>query len=155
MLEEVAVVESFKDGVAALSTRIKTTCNQCEQQSHCGTGLISRYLAPKPENLVLPCPFDVQEGQQVKIAVAEKAMLTLAFFIYMMPILTLAVSAVVLTLAFPHISEGLLVGLSALATGAYFILLKHIIARMGWHRFEPRIVGVIEMPVEISVQNLP
>ncbi|XOV78456.1 MAG: SoxR reducing system RseC family protein [Aestuariibacter sp.] len=154
MLEEIAVVQKVMDGRVELTTRIKTTCNSCEQQSHCGTGILSRYLAPKPENLILACPFEVSVGQQVKIGVAEQAMLALAFFVYMMPILCLAISAVVLTLAFPGLEEGWLICLSLLSVAGYFGALKLAIQNIGWRRLEPRILAVIaEQPV-IPVQNL-
>lgn len=154
MLEEVAVVQSISEKSVELSTRVKTTCNSCEHQSHCGTGLISRYLAPKPENLVLCTELHVEVGQRVKIGVSEKAMLKLAFFIYLMPIFCLMFSASALTLWVSDIHEGLVVILSLVTTLVYFEVFRLAIKRMGWQKLEPKIIEVLNENAEIPVQNI-
>lgn len=144
MQEEIARVVSYQNGIAEVSTKIQNTCDHCEQSSHCGTGLLARYLAPKPENLKLHTQLPLQPGQQVKIGLPESLLLKLAFAIYVMPILILVLSATLLTAMFPGLSEILLVLLCAITCVGWFAFLRLAISTRRFELTEPEIIQVYE-----------
>lgn len=155
MLKEVAVVSQIKGEQVELMTQVKTTCGSCEQQRHCGTGIISRVLAPKPETLLLNCPFDVQVGQRVIIAVAETAMLKLAFLIYFAPILCLLFAALALHSYNPLLHDAITATFSLSFVLAYFFILRAFVRHSGWARLEPKVVGVVPNSDDFAVKILP
>jgi len=47
MIRETATVVAVNGDTVTVEAAIKSTCNACQAQSDCGTGVISRALAPK------------------------------------------------------------------------------------------------------------
>lgn len=151
MQEEIAQVVSYHNGVAEVSTRVQNTCNHCEQSSHCGTGLLARYLAPKPENLRLHTHHPLRPGQQVKIGLPESLLLKLAFAIYVMPIVILLLSATLLTALFPALGEIWLILICVVACVSWFIVLRQGIRTQRFEIREPEIIQVYQ-PDETPVK---
>ncbi|BDX07216.1 SoxR reducing system RseC family protein [Planctobacterium marinum] len=144
MQEEIATVIDCKDGIVEVSTKIKNTCDGCEQSSHCGTGLLARYLAPKPENLRLKSNLALRVGQKIKIGLPDALLLKLAFAIYFVPILILVLVASVLSSFIPGISELVLVASSVGAATLWFPLLRFLIQQHHFELTEPEILQVFE-----------
>lgn len=152
MQEEIATVVSNQNGVVEVTTKIQSTCGKCEQSSHCGTGLLARYLAPKPDNLTLSTELDVLPGQQVKIGFSESVLLKLAALIYLMPIVILMVSASLIALFLPSLPELLLILTSFTCCGLYFFGIKSLIESGRLKLGEPEVIQVFsaeETPIKM------
>ena len=65
MIRETATVVAVNGDTVTVEAAIKSTCNACQAQSDCGTGVISRALAPKTQQLTLRTPMPVRVGQEV------------------------------------------------------------------------------------------
>lgn len=144
MQEEIATVVAWRDGKLELSTKIQSTCGKCEQSSHCGTGLLARYLAPKPENLTISFDRPLLPGQQVKIGMAEALLLKLSALIYLVPMILLVLVATLFVAIFPTVSEVWNFLCALLCCGGYFLLLRHSISNGLVNLGEPQIMQVFE-----------
>lgn len=144
MQEEIATVVDCQDGIVEVTTKIKNTCDGCEQSSHCGTGLLARFLAPKPENLRLKSTMTLHVGQKIKIGLPDALLLKLAFAIYFVPILILVLVASAVTTLLPDVSELVVVVVSVVAAALWFPLLRFLIQQHHFELTEPEILQVFE-----------
>ncbi|GMM68785.1 hypothetical protein MTsDn1_20800 [Alteromonas sp. MTD1] len=101
MIKETATVVAVDGDKVTVEAAIKSTCNSCQAQSDCGTGVVSRALAPKTQYLTLDTPMTVQVGQQVTVGIPEAGVLSASAWLYLLPLFTFIV-------AFFTISEALL-----------------------------------------------
>lgn len=101
MIKETATVVAVDGDKVTVEAAIKSTCNSCQAQSDCGTGVVSRALAPKTQYLTLNTPMSVQVGQQVTVGIPEAGVLSASAWLYLLPLFTFIV-------AFFTISEALL-----------------------------------------------
>lgn len=101
MIKETATVVAVDGDKVTVEAAIKSTCNSCHAQSDCGTGVVSRALAPKTQYLTLNTPMAVQVGQQVTVGIPEAGVLSASAWLYLLPLFTFIV-------AFFTISEALL-----------------------------------------------
>lgn len=145
MQEEIAQVVSVTEGIVEITTKIQSTCSSCEQNSHCGTGLLARYLAPKPENLTLKTELSLEAGQKIKIGLSETLMLKLAGLIYLMPMILLVIIASLLGFLFPGLAEGWVILSSFCLCAGYFVLLKQLIHSGFISLGEPQILQVFSI----------
>lgn len=143
MQEEIATVVSVSNGEVELTTKVKNTCDGCEQNSQCGTGLLARYLAPKPENLTLTCALPLKPGQKVKIGIPESMMLKLSALIYLVPILLLVFSALLFGAVFTG-QELLIIPLSFGVCVVYFFLVNAGLSNGFFRLGEPQIIHTFE-----------
>jgi len=86
MIEESATVVAVDGDSVTVESAIKSTCSSCQAQSDCGTGAISRALAPKMQRLTLSTPMTVSVGQSVTIGVPEAGVLSASAWLYLLPL---------------------------------------------------------------------
>lgn len=152
MQEEIATVVNSENGMVEVTTRIQSTCGKCEQSNHCGTGLLARYLAPKPENLKLKSDLPLVAGQQVKIGLSEALLLKLAALIYLVPVLVLVISAATLGWFFPKLPEGALIAICFSSCAGYYLIVRNLIVSGRLSLGEPLIMQVFsfeETPIKV------
>ena len=86
MIKETATVVAIDGDKVTVEAAIKSTCSACSAQEDCGTGVISRALAPKTQQLVLRTPMSVRLGQQVTVGIPEAGILSASAWLYMLPL---------------------------------------------------------------------
>jgi sigma-E factor negative regulatory protein RseC len=101
MIKETATVVAVDGDKVTVEAAIKSTCSSCQAQSDCGTGVVSRALAPKTQYLTLNTPMTVHVGQQVTVGIPEAGVLSASAWLYLLPLFTFIA-------AFFTISEALL-----------------------------------------------
>jgi len=87
MIKETATVVAIDGDLITVEAAIKSTCSSCQAKSDCGTGAISRALAPKTQQLTLRSPLPVSLGQQVTVGVPEAGVLSASAWLYLIPLL--------------------------------------------------------------------
>jgi sigma-E factor negative regulatory protein RseC len=87
MIKETATVIAIDGDRITVEAAIKSTCSSCQAQSSCGTGAISRALAPKTQQLTLRSPLPVSIGQRVTVGVPEAGVLSASAWLYLIPLL--------------------------------------------------------------------
>ena len=86
MIESIATVVAVGDTWAQVECRRTSACGHCHQQSSCGTGAIAKVMPGTPQLLELDMTVPVLVGQQVRIGIPERSLLTSAFVVYMIPL---------------------------------------------------------------------
>jgi sigma-E factor negative regulatory protein RseC len=94
MIKETATVVAVDGDLVTVEAAIKSTCSSCQAQSDCGTGLVSRALAPKTQQLTLRSPMPVNVGQQVSVGIPEAGVLSASAWLYLMPLIVFMASFV-------------------------------------------------------------
>ena len=87
MIKETATVVAVDGDTITVEAAIKSTCNACQAQSDCGTGVISRAIAPKTQQLTLRTPMPVRVGQQVTVGIPEAGVLSASAWLYLLPLI--------------------------------------------------------------------
>ncbi len=72
-----------------LSCEQQTSCNSCASKSSCATGQVTKAIGNKQHAWSLITPLKVSEGDVVEIALPEKALLSAAALVYLVPLLFL------------------------------------------------------------------
>ncbi|WP_420933342.1 SoxR reducing system RseC family protein [Alteromonas sp. A081] len=103
MIEESAKVVAIDGDSVTVESAIKSTCSSCQAQSECGTGVISRALAPKMQRLTLSTPMTVAVGQTVTIGVPEAGVLSASAWIYLLPLFIFIACFSLASYVLPHV----------------------------------------------------
>lgn len=103
MIKETARVVAIDGDLITVEAAIKSTCSSCQAQSDCGTGAISRALAPKTQQLTLRSPLPVSVGQQVSVGVPEAGVLSASAWLYLIPLLVFISAMLALSKGLPQV----------------------------------------------------
>jgi len=146
MITETATVIGVEGDEITVEAAIKSTCSSCQAQNDCGTGAISRALAPKTQQLTLRSPIPVYVGQSVTVGVPEAGVLSASAWLYLLPLFTFVGTLLLSTLVLPkvgltHELWGILpsVGLTYFTYSAIARKLK----RLDKGKFQPVLLGAI------------
>lgn len=145
MLEERAVilaVEQDSDGqsVARLEITRKSACGLCGQTRGCGNSLWGKVFAHKSGNFIAQNPIQAQVGDGVIVGINESAVMKSALLLYMLPLATMFLVAIVTSQFTANQAAILLSALLGLALGLLWVK-GHTIAGKSYFRGQqPRIL---------------
>lgn len=94
MIESIATVVAVRDNWAQVECRRKSACGHCHQQESCGVGTLAKAMPGRPQLLEVALTTPVIVGQQIRIGIPERSLLTSALLVYMVPLLFLLLGAV-------------------------------------------------------------
>jgi len=100
MIEEEARVIAVNSQHITLQAQPSSACSSCQAKNACGQGLLSRFFNQNPGQIVIENAFrdsefaDLKVGDRVLIGIEENAVLNAAFYVYMLPLLSLVGFAV-------------------------------------------------------------
>lgn len=146
MITETATVLAVDGDEVTLEAAIKSTCSTCQAQSDCGSGVISRALAPRMQQITLNSPVPVKVGDQVKVGIPEAGILGASLWLYLVPLLLFILSAGVLHSAFSSYANwGELITIfgSIAITCVGFVVVSGHLKRSNQTRFTPVLLSVI------------
>ncbi|WP_137166410.1 SoxR reducing system RseC family protein [Salinimonas lutimaris] len=145
MITETATVVAVSGDTVTLEAAIKSTCSSCQAKDDCGSGVISRAMAPKTQRIEVQTPMTVSVGDVVQVGVPEVGVLSASAWLYMAPLLALVLSAAGLTQLLKTVGldfELLVVAGSGLITLASFVLVSGHLKTLDQGRFAPVILSV-------------
>ncbi len=151
MITETATVVQVDEDRVVVEAAIKTTCSSCQAQSDCGTGAISRALAPRVQQLTLRSPVPVKVGDTVQVGIPEAGIVSASALLYLLPLAIFIASAVLFSATLPGIglvSELWVLLGSVVVTLAGFVALSGWIKQLDGRRFEP--VLLAKSPSSVS-----
>ena len=90
---ELAAADSLKN--ITVQSQVKSSCGQCHQLEHCGSGQVAKALPKRKLTLKLVTKLPVKIGDDVVLGLSEKNMLTVAWQVYLWPILGLIIGAAI------------------------------------------------------------
>lgn len=156
MIEEIGVVKSVSAGEVIVTTQMQNACNGCAQRSHCGTGALARTLSDKEREVRFPLPQAPQAddnqsaqlhvGKQVKLGILEQRLLQASFVMYLLPLVSLVIGAVVANALLPKLgltSELWVIGVTFLWFAATFNGIRIWSRKRCQSRFAPILLGPI------------
>lgn len=97
MLEEIATVVKSQDDGVWLKTQSTSSCNACQSNNDCGTGVVAKALTARENLFFVKSPLQLLAGQKVKIGVSEQHLLFAAALVYLMPLVCLIAVAAFLS----------------------------------------------------------
>ncbi len=135
MIEQASVV-SYQNGIAIVQCQAKSGCGSCPSNQSCGTKALSALAGEKfaPQfELVVDIPLQI--GDKIEIGLAEQSLLLSVFWLYVMPLIALILSALLLS---QRIQNELWVALGIfIATALTFLLVKKTISKKSQTQFIP------------------
>ncbi len=154
MIKETATVIAVDGDVITVEAAIKTTCSSCQAQSDCGSGVISRALSPKTQQLTLQSPVPCKVGDKVSIGVPEAGIVTASLWLYVIPLIIFIASALSFNALLPAVGLSgefwVLLG-SLCVTFLAFTVISGYLKKRDQTRFRPVILSSI--PANGAVQQ--
>ena len=144
MIRETATVVAVNGDTVTVEAAIKSTCNACQAQSDCGTGVISRALAPKTQQLTLRTPMPVRVGQEVTVGIPEAGILSASAWLYLLPLIAFigAYSVFISLLSSNGFTHELWAMLpSGLVTFFTYKLIAYKLRRVELTKYQPVLLG--------------
>lgn len=93
MIEETARVVKCQARYAWVETSRKSACDSCSMNKGCGTGAISKVFGEKRNRIKAINRANAHEGDNVLIGINESALLSGSMLVYLLPIVSLLVFA--------------------------------------------------------------
>ena len=94
MIEERARVIAVENDQLLLEAQTRAVCGGCEAKQGCGTSVLSKWVGRRFTRFQAPNTVNARVGDEVVVGLAEQAMLKGSVLVYLMPLLTMIVSAV-------------------------------------------------------------
>nr|WP_086940264.1 SoxR reducing system RseC family protein [Thaumasiovibrio occultus] len=155
MMTSLATVVDNLPGAIIVSCQQKSTCGQCGQQSSCGTGIVSKALPGKQHQIRVPSAEPVAEGSMVEIGLTERSLLQSAVIVYLIPLFSLLIGAVVGQWLFVDLAGAGEVGviLSALGlAGGSLLFVKRLAAKLAnQESYQPSLIRVLGEPLAATM----
>ena len=92
-MEEKATVVAVNSQSVVVESQVKSTCSQCQQVDNCGSGLVAKALPQQKLRVEIATQEQFSIGEQVLISIPEQAMLTVAWQVYLWPVIGLMLGA--------------------------------------------------------------
>lgn len=152
MIKEVGTVVKIAGDMAWVETKVTSTCNACAAKSNCGTSSIAKAFGDKSVVNEVANVKNAKVGAKVEIGIPEESLLTGALLVYLLPLVTAVIVALISQFwlnQFIEITEPLLI-LFTLVGGwiGFFIAKKRVVATD--INYEVCMLRVLPDSIEIS-----
>jgi sigma-E factor negative regulatory protein RseC len=125
MIKQEATVTSCENEVVWVESQRQSTCGQCQLQKGCGTGLLADHVGKRFSRLAISKPTGIfSPGQTVQLEIAEEALVKGAVLMYLMPLFSLFVFAIIAKTAGFSEGFGIIAGLCGLLFGFWWVKLR-------------------------------
>jgi sigma-E factor negative regulatory protein RseC len=139
-IEERGVVVAADADWATVRMQRQSTCGSCSARSGCGNGVLAEVLGRRVLEFRLANADDLRPGDRVTLGIHDRALVSGALIMYLLPLLGLIATPVVLGWMLPGVPEGgrILAGVGGFALG--LIAVRRWLRDRG-QRFEPVLLG--------------
>ena len=110
MIEEIATVSAVYDGQVEVVCFSKSACGACKQNSHCGTGIVSKALPARDHRFVIATELALTVNQQVRISIPEHSLLRSVLLVYLLPLLLVMAGALLASVGLSMGDGGTILG---------------------------------------------
>lgn len=128
MIREIGTVTAVADNWVTVTTQLQQGCGSCQQQNHCGAGILSKALPNRRGTLEVYMANPPLVGSNVEVLMPEQAMLKFSLLLYLLPILALFAGAMLGQMWQPA-QEGVAILLAVSAFACSFWGLKRWLQR--------------------------
>jgi len=95
MLEETGTIVEADDQYAWFEASSSNSCSHCSASQGCGTASLQKWFKRKPNRLRVMNLQHLQAGDRVVIGIPEHALVTGSFLIYIVPLFSLIIGAII------------------------------------------------------------
>ncbi|WP_150538424.1 SoxR reducing system RseC family protein [Actinobacillus vicugnae] len=142
MMIETATVIDYRAGLATVQCNAKSACGGCAAKMSCGTKSLSALAGEKfAPQFELKVDEPLVVGEQIRIGLAEQVLLRSVFWIYVIPLCVLILSAVGFSQLFAN--ELWVVLAMCISTGGAFIGIKRKMDTIQESEYTPVFLGRI------------
>lgn len=139
-----------------VETQLKTTCSSCKASDACPTSTIAKAFVPKANHVLLEVPCELRVGQQVKLGISERALISASLMVYIVPLLAMIVSASIFVTLFPEVHELAALLFSSIAAFCGFWWASYYSKRPhNGHKFKPVFLGATLKPTVTHKHEIP
>ncbi|MCH8501753.1 MAG: SoxR reducing system RseC family protein [Aliidiomarina sp.] len=123
MIRELGEVIAVDGHSVTIQTQLKSGCSGCQQQNHCGAGLLAKAFPDRRGVFDVWLENPPTVGAQVELLMPEKAMMQFSVLMYLLPIFALFAGAMIGSWLVPA-HELVTIGLAAVAFAMSFYGLR-------------------------------
>jgi sigma-E factor negative regulatory protein RseC len=124
MIEESGQVVAVEGDFIWVQTRPRSSCSACHVGSDCGTSTLARWFGQRSNRVRVRNTLNLQEGQGAVIGIHESALLKASLIAYLMPMLSMVVSAMMA--AAQGAGDGVVALYSLLGLGLGLLILQRL-----------------------------
>lgn len=146
MSEELATVVELDGDHAWVTCERRSACGSCHQQSDCGTGTVVKALANRAHRVRVRLAGEVRVGQQIRIGIPQRSLVSSAALVYLLPLFTLMLGALLGQLWLRPLleaGEGATIAMTALGGVVGFLRVRYLSRRLSEGDYAPRMLGVV------------
>jgi sigma-E factor negative regulatory protein RseC len=156
MLEEHAIVLSISpnshnlsDSIAVLEIERKTACGLCGKTRGCGNSIWGKLFAHQSTSFKAKNPIKAKVGDSVVVGINERALLKSALLLYIAPLVTMMIGAILMNVLMHNNAGSMLGSLIGLILG--FVWVKgHTTASRYFLEQQPVILRLATQDTEIK-----
>lgn len=126
MIEQFAVVTQKIDNLAVLEVERRTACGLCGQKRGCGNATWGKLLGHKSQTVTAENAIGADVGASVVVGIDEHVFLRSVFYLYIVPLLSMLLGAILADVFYDNEFYVMLAALSGLILG--FVLVKRYLA---------------------------
>lgn len=102
MIEEYAVVIEREDHLALVEIERRTACGLCGQKRGCGNATWGKLLGHQSQAIRAKNEIGAKVGDGVVVGIDERILLSTVFYLYVVPLLSMLIAAVLADIAFDN-----------------------------------------------------
>ena len=144
MIEEHAIILSTENhsenqSIATIEVVRKTACGLCGKTRGCGNAVWGKIFAHKTTSFKAQNTIDAKVGQSVIVGIDESALMKSALLIYMVPLATMLIGAILVSLVSSSDVAAMLGAVAGVIIG-YFWVKAHTTGRAYYQSHQPKIL---------------
>lgn len=152
MLTELGVVTKQDANTVWVQTESKTSCNSCQVNSSCGTGIISKAFSERSFITPMLNTLNAEVGDQVEVGIHENLVVKASFWVYLLPLLMMIIFAFVSNSLFDQSKELVQIMSAVLGLIVGFWIARLRVESMGSGKKElhPILIRIVKKPIAVK-----
>lgn len=152
MLTEVGLVTKQEADRIWVQTESKTSCNSCQVNTSCGTGIISKAFSERSFITPMTNTLNAEIGDEVEVGIHENLVVKASFWVYLMPLLMMMLFAFLSGQVFTVSSEGwqIMSALLGLLLGFFIVRLKVTRLASSNKELHPVLIRIVKKPIAVK-----
>lgn len=152
MIKETGEVVQLEGEFIWVKSQVTSSCNACTAKTNCGTSAIAQAFGDKSVVNKVHNSQQAKVGDWVEIGIAEQNLVTGAALVYLLPLLSALLFAVISEYwlsQFIEFTEPVLIVLTLLGGFVGFAIARIKIARAERDTYQVQLIKVLEQPVKV------
>lgn len=156
MIKEQGFVVDIQGDKALVQTISKASCNSCQVNSSCGTGIISKAFGERSFITPMTNTIKAQKSDQVEVGIPEDLVIKTSFLVYFFPLSLMIMMLLSVKFMVPEINELILIGICFLSLSLGFFLVKIFGNKMNKNKpLEPVLLRIVNRTINVKQIDTP